>query len=131
MFEARDARTLRRLDVSGKPTASTLNHELNRAAVFAALEPQLTMRGMYTYMADAGVFVDCATGWRLPVATEADNVALERGYQAARSEPGQPVLVALEGRIAMRPRMEGDGRQRTLVPIRFDKARPGDTCTPK
>jgi copper homeostasis protein (lipoprotein) len=128
MFAIEDGRTLRKLDLEGRPIASPLNDELVRAALFEPLEPQLFLRGMYSYMADAGLFVDCATGWRLPVAMEADNVALERGYLAVRKQPGEPVLVSLEGRIAMRPRMEGPGLQRSLVPVRFNKAWPGQTC---
>ena len=87
------------------------------------------MRGMYAYMADAGRFAECLTGWQLPVAMEFDNVALERGYAQVRREPGAPVLVEIEGRIALRPSMEeGAAPLRALVPIRFNRAWPDAAC---
>ena len=130
MFAVQSADTLRKRDVSGRPIQSALNYDLTRAAGAEAVEPKLLLRGMYSYMADAGVFAECLTGWRLPVAAEADNVALERGYLAAARNPGEPVLVTVEGRVAMRPPMEGTGLRRSLVPLRFVAARPGERCEP-
>ena len=127
-FTVKDAATIRKLDVDGREIESDLNYSLARAAVLEPIEPQLFMRGMYSYMADAGMFVECITGLRLPVAMEADNVALERAYSAARTSPGEPVLVSLEGRIAMRPRMEGAGQEQALVPLHVIRAWPGRNC---
>ena len=92
------------------------------------MEPRLTLRGMFRYMADAGLFTECSTGQRWPVAQEADNATLEREYLKVRTEPGGPVLVSVDGRVAMRPKMEGVGLQPTLVPERFVGAYPGETC---
>ena len=39
--------------------------------------PEKQMRGMYSYMADAGWYTDCLTGMRMPVAQEAATAALE------------------------------------------------------
>lgn len=127
-FTVKDAVTIRKLDVAGREIVSKLNYNLARASAFEAIEPQLFLRGMYSYMADAGMFAECITGLRLPVAMEADNVALERAYSQARTSPGEPVLVSLEGRIAMRPRMEGTGQEQALVPLRVVGAWPGQTC---
>lgn len=125
---ARDG-VLRMLDAGGRPIESSLNYDLTLAEGGGVpFEPRLLMRGMYSYMADAGLFTECMTGLRLPVAMEADNAALERAYSAARSEPAQPLLVSLEGRIARRPRMEGSGDQEALVPERFIKVSPGESC---
>ena len=52
------------------------------------------MRGLFTYMADAALFEDCASGQRYPVAMEADYISAERVYLEARSEPGAPLLVS-------------------------------------
>jgi heat shock protein HslJ len=61
---------------------------------------------------------------------EGDNAALERGYAYAGGTAGEPILVNLEGRIAQRPSMEPAlPPQRSLVPIRFNHAWPGETCT--
>ncbi len=77
------------------------------------------LQGEYMYMADAGLFVDCATGQRLPVAQEADNAALESAYLEARPEPGASLLAIVEGRIEGRMPMEGPGPRPTLIVDRF------------
>ena len=128
-FAVKGPGVLRMLDIEGRPIPSELNHDLLRAeGGGVAFEPRLPMKGMYSYMADAGLFTECLTGLRLPVAMEADNAALERAYVAARETPGQPLLVSVEGRIARRPRMEGSGDQEALVPERFIKVSPGESC---
>ena len=53
---------------------------------------------------------------------------LEDEYSKARREPGEELLVRLEGRIAMRPKMEGEGLQPTLVVERFIKGWLGESC---
>jgi uncharacterized lipoprotein YbaY/heat shock protein HslJ len=97
----------------------------------ASAAPAGRLRGMYSYMADAGRFRDCASGRTYPVATEADNAALERAYSAARSEPGAALLVALTGRIEQRPKMEGEGTQASLVVEKFEQVWPGEQCPPE
>ncbi len=116
------------LDLEGREIRSALNYELRRQPAFAPLEPRLAMRGMYEYLADAGRFTECLTRLSLPVAQEADNAALERAYGAARREPGEALLVMLEGRIALRPQVDGAGAARALVPERFIGVWPGETC---
>jgi len=128
MFRVVDAGTLRKLDLEGRDIASSLNYELHRAAAFSPIEPRLLMRGMYRYMADAALFEECLTGRSFPVSMEADSVALERAYLAAQKEPGEPILVSLEGRIAQRPAMEGDAGELSLVPERFVGVWPGEGC---
>jgi len=86
------------------------------------------MQGEFSYMADAGRFMDCSTGESLPVAMVEDNAALERAYLAAAEQPGAPVLVTFEGRIAMAPAMEGDGQERSVIVEDFGEARPGQLC---
>jgi hypothetical protein len=86
------------------------------------------MRGLFTYMADAAAFSDCDTGARLPVAMEAGYLELERGYLEARSEPGAPLLVTFEGRVELRPSMEGDVEVETVIVERFGAVWPGEDC---
>ena len=102
--------------------------ELKLTSRAQPLEPRLRMRGMYRYMADAGRFTECLTGQSWPVAPERDNAALESAYSRARSGRGDEVLVEVEGRVVMRPAMEGSGRQRTLVVERFDGVSAGERC---
>ena len=127
-FRLVDPDTLRMLDTGGREIESSLDYDLRRKEGLAPIELRLTMRGMYSYMADAAMFEECLSGRRMPVALEADNIALEQAYLEARREPGEPLLVSLQGRLAQRPPMEGDGLVLTLVPERFLGIWPGETC---
>jgi uncharacterized lipoprotein NlpE involved in copper resistance len=127
-FAIKDANTLRQLDLEGHEIASSLNYDLSRAQDQQPLEPRLLMRGMYKYFADAGRFTECLTRQSWPVAQEQDNAALESAYAKLRHQPGETMLVTLEGRVAMRPKMEGEGQQPMLVVERFTGIWPGETC---
>ncbi len=89
------------------------------------------MRGMYSYMADAGLFLDCQREQRLPVATEADNAALERAYLKHRYLPGKSLLVEVEGHFEPRQKMEGEGMQENLIVDRFVNIHEQETCAGK
>jgi copper homeostasis protein (lipoprotein) len=127
-FAIKDAGTLRKLDLEGREIPSSLNHDLKRTRDLSPLEPRLAMRGMYKYFADSGRFTECLTRKNLPVAMEQANAALESAYSKARRQPGEELLVNLEGRVALRPKMEGQGQQLTLVVERFIGVWPGETC---
>lgn len=125
-IQSRD--TLRALSSEGREVPSQPEYELRRDDHAASFEPRVLMRGMYRYMADAGVFTECSTGQRLSVAQEADNAALEQAYVKSRRHPGDEVIASVEGRIARRPRMEGNGDEAALIVERFVGIRPGETC---
>jgi copper homeostasis protein (lipoprotein) len=128
IFAIKDRETLRKLDVEGREIESLLNYDLRRTKNIESIEPRLAMRGMYRYYADAGLFTECQTRRKWPVAQEKDNAALESAYAKARLTTGQELLVNLEGQVAMRPKMEGQGAQLTLVVERFIGIWPGETC---
>lgn len=86
-------------------------------------------RGMYSYMADAGWFVDCRSGVRLAVAQEGDNAALEAAYSKARSMGGVPILATVEGRVEDRMPMEGPGPRPTLIVEKFVSVEPDQNCS--
>ncbi|MDH3199715.1 MAG: META domain-containing protein [Myxococcales bacterium] len=88
----------------------------------------MTVDGMYTYVADMGMFEDCATGEKLPVATEGDNAELERAYASSGVEPGSPLLVTVDGRLDLRRKVDGSGRDNVLIIERFVRVRPRETC---
>lgn len=127
-FAVREPGVLRKLDVEGRPIDSKLDYDLVRTFAVERFQPQLRLRGTYSYMADAGRFRECVSGEEFPVAQEADNAALERGYAAARAAPGTAALVEVEARIAARPSMEGDRLVDALVVERYAGAFPGETC---
>lgn len=87
--------------------------------------PAAVLTGQYAYMADAAIFVDCATGGHYPVAEAGDNRALQAAYLSARPTPGAPVLIRVEGRILERP--DSTGRA-SLQVDRFLSADAAATC---
>jgi len=119
------------LDQTARPTDQAPGDALQSADV-AQLEPELELRGLYRYMADAALFEECLTGRRLPVAFTEDNLALEGAYldlqETAALAPGEPVLVELRGRIALLPPMEGPGPIPQLEPVRFLSLHADETC---
>ena len=127
-----DGGTLRQLDLEGRPIESALSYDLRRrAAPFGPLQPRLTLRGSYFYMADAATFTECLTGRRMPVAMEGESIALERAYVAAGGSQRGPMLASIEGRIDPRPPMEGDGLVPTVIVERFLRLSPGESCPPR
>ena len=130
LFSIKDTDTLRKLDTAGKEIQAKLNYELTLSKRFEPLEPKLPMRGMYSYLADAGLFQECLTGRRIPVAQVGDNAALEAAYNRFRREPGETLLVSLEGTIANLPKIEGEETQPTLIVGHFNQIWPGETCGP-
>lgn len=127
-FSIENPQTLRKLDLMGRPIDSELDYDLRRRTAFEPVEPRVPMRGMFSYMADAANFQECATGRRLPVAMEGGYLDLERAYLAAKGEPGQPLMARVEGAIARRPPMEGPSPVPTLVVDRFLRMEPGASC---
>jgi uncharacterized lipoprotein YbaY/uncharacterized lipoprotein NlpE involved in copper resistance len=120
---------LRKLDLEGKPIESAHNDRLQRQPQFKPIEPQLFLSGMFVYLADAASIVLCADKRSVPVAMEADYKALEAAYLNARTEPGERLLVSLEGLLAPRPSMEASQPPRTtLVVERFVGVWPGQNC---
>lgn len=129
-FENLGPDELRLLDRDGQRIESELNYSLSKLAAFEALEPRLLLGGEYRYMAGAARFKECLTGLEMPVATEADNRALQEAYLAAAGEPGAAKRISLEGQLAQRMPMEGPGPVLTLVPERFIGVWPDLSCPP-
>ncbi|MCW5605152.1 MAG: YbaY family lipoprotein, partial [Burkholderiales bacterium] len=122
-------RVLHKADDTGKPIASGHNYRLQRLPKPALIEPRLALTGMFTYMADAATITLCADDGRLPVVMEADYKALEAAYLKERQQPGQALLVSVEGSIAPRPSMEeSQPPRRSLVVERFVNVWPRETC---
>jgi copper homeostasis protein (lipoprotein) len=98
--------------------------------LFASISLQAKeMTGMYSYMADAGLFLECGQKKRLPVAMEGDNVALERAYLKNHYMPGKSLLVTFEGHRAMRPKMEGDSQEEAVIVEKFLTIAQQERCT--
>jgi uncharacterized lipoprotein YbaY/heat shock protein HslJ len=106
---------MRRVAAAAAPAAST------------AAGPQ-RLRGHYSHFADAGRFVDCRSGRSLAVAQEGANAELEAAYGRARTSPGAPVLVRIDGRIESRPAPEGGRTAEVLVVEGFADMQAGRGC---
>lgn len=103
---------LQMLDQNGLPIESKLNYVLSAVTKSLPKTP-MPLTGLYTYMADAAIFQDCATGKTFQVM---NNIALEKGYLQARGAPGEPVFLMLNGHFSVQPSMEEGRMQKALVP---------------
>ncbi len=70
--------------------------------------------GQYRYLADAGLFEDCLSGDRWPVAMKAANAELERIYLEERSG-GEPLWVKVEGEVQRKLDLEAGKRRLYFV----------------
>ena len=128
-FEVIGPRTLRPLDVHGKPAGKGDRYDLTSAGQLRPADVNRGLHGMFLYFADAASFEECLTGRRYPVAMEGDYLALERAYMARPDPtPGAPVMASFDGEITRRPPMEGTGAEPTVVVRRFVGIWPGQTC---
>ena len=93
-----------------------------------ASETRAERNGMFRYMADAATFMDCQTRERWPVAMEASYKALEAAYLQTRREPGEELMVSVEGQVMSRPSADGGRPVSTLVVTRYVGVWPGETC---
>ena len=121
------ARQLRMLDPAGGVIVSDLNYDLKGDGSLTPATLSAPLEGLFTYMADAAIFEVCTTGETVPVAMEGDFLAAQKAYGEARSEPGAPLLMVVDGTLAVRPVMEGPDRL-SLVIDRFVSVKPGATC---
>jgi copper homeostasis protein (lipoprotein) len=83
---------------------------------------------MFRYLAGAADFMDCETRQRVPVAMEGTHKALQADYLKMRQQPGEELLVTLEGRVIERASVEGDRPVPTFVVDRYIGIWPGETC---
>lgn len=70
--------------------------------------------GMYSYMADANMFVSCDKKKRMPVVMRGKYLDLERQYLRT-VDGGVEVYVRLKGKVKKVPPMEGDKEIKALV----------------
>jgi len=122
---------LHMLDIEGRTIYSELNYTLSRATQPDSIDLKLfPLNGEYQYMADAGLFKECASGLVLPVMQAGDNARLESAYLEMRQEPGRPVFASVYGHVKMAPGAEqGSREQPSLLPLRFESLAHG-SCAP-
>lgn len=127
-FEVIGPTQLRLLDFEGRPIDSELDYSLRTDGRLTPADLELFFGGELQYMADAAVFTECLTGRRYPVAMEGDWIQAERAYLEKALEPGGPLYTTFEGLLTDRPKMDGEGTERSLVMKRFINVWPGQSC---
>ena len=127
-FERFGRDTLLMLNNLGQQIESDLPYFLTRSSNPSDMQYSIRMSGMYRYMADAAVFTECRTGKLYPVPLEEDHISLERAYLATRAEPGEPLFATFDGRIEIRPAIEGGGTRPFVVVERFERLSPKESC---
>jgi len=127
-FQIEKDGNIRLLDQEYVSINTSLNYELQRDDTFQAVYPVMQFHGMYSYMADSGIFSECLTGQRWFVAQEADNAALESLYLEYAEETNQALLVEATGYIEPRANSDTGVMQPTLIVTQADDIWPGETC---
>jgi copper homeostasis protein (lipoprotein) len=120
-------RGLRMLDLSGNEIETSANVTLERQDQVTPINDVFHVRGMYRHMADAGTLEECRSGWRMLVAEQKDNAALERAYAKAKHADGAPVLVSLSGHLDLERAESGDPYS-ALIVDKFEAMHPGESC---
>jgi heat shock protein HslJ/uncharacterized lipoprotein NlpE involved in copper resistance len=121
---------LRMLDRAREPIDSALPYELAGGPLEPA-EIELRFAGTMRYMADAGLFTDCASGRAYPMAMEEAFAEVERAYLDAVGTPPDPLLMEIEARIAMRPGMDARPAEPHVIPLGLVAVRAGKFCPPR
>lgn len=125
-LEVRHADTLRLPSID--LAAGDAPRDLIRLSAAAPFEPSLNLVGHFRYMADAANLDECLAGLHLPVLMEGDYLAAERAYAESKTEPGAPLLMALQGRIVPRSGPDGGPLREHLFIEQFVRAMPGEDC---
>ncbi len=115
---------LRLLEARGRKVISRLPYELARAENLDPFPDTVRMKGMYSHMADGGVFTECLSGVSFPVAAEGAADALQRAYMETPHGQNEPLLSVIDGRLGKR-----SGGHDVLVVERFVRIVPDTDCT--
>jgi len=122
-FLAKDD-SLEKLDTEGNPIQSSLNYTLRAVEAPLPTTP-MSMKGEYTYYADAAVFADCATGRTFPVES---NAVLQEEYLEMRGKDLKPVFLQFDAHFAVQPKPDSDKLEKVLVSDGQAKFTPGKSC---
>lgn len=92
------------LDHEGRPLRGLADATLSREATVDPLSGPMRLVGHYGFEGSQRIFVECASGRRLPVLAEASRgsalnpaqAALDSAWQGLHPQPGEPVLAVLQ-----------------------------------
>ncbi len=120
--EVKGPKTLRPLDLEGKPIVSRLPYDLKAAATFRPADLKLVLTGEMTDPGATAALTECRTGRRYPIAKDADFAALRNAYREKAKPAGAPLFVTVDASIVSR------GDVRTVVVKKFLSVAPGESC---
>lgn len=90
--------------------------------------PLRRIRGMYRARPGGAEFVECGDSRSVAIAPSGDDARLATAYRRTQPQPGQAMLVEVDGRIGIGPRPGGSGLGRVLTVDRFLGIHPGRRC---
>jgi heat shock protein HslJ/uncharacterized lipoprotein NlpE involved in copper resistance len=118
---------LRMLDHTGAEIESEHDHTLTHLPNPVRQEGVVTLTGLFTYLADSALLLECRGGVQFPVAMLGEYLALESAY-LERGLSGAPLPVRVSGRVEDRPAMEGDGNEPVFLVSSFEVLADRPTC---
>ncbi|HEY8539747.1 MAG TPA: META domain-containing protein [Steroidobacteraceae bacterium] len=124
LFSISSSTSLRKLDSEGQPIESELNYTLTRSEPYAALTPEVPLRGTYSLIDGQAVVKECKTGLELRLEGEGAAKLAEQ-FASLKEEKKHSPLVAAEGRIEAPP----DASEAKLVLTSTARFWPDESCT--
>lgn len=107
---------------------SELKTTLQRGDDFLPVYPELLMRGVFSYMADAGFFKECLTGQQWPVVQLADNRELEKQYLEMQNKPNQSLFVTFDGQLIAQENPDTGELHTAVIVQHFKGIWPVEAC---
>ncbi len=116
----------RRLGFSGgrETTGEMARHELRRQENVAPFADTVRLRGMYRETGLRGELQECLGGGVFPVSDAGHGDRLSADYRKTARDQGEPLLVALQGRLVERKRGSGE----EIVVVEVERLLPLEEC---
>jgi copper homeostasis protein (lipoprotein) len=109
----------------GRDAAGAMaSHELGRQEYVAPFADTVRLRGMYRETGRRGELQECLGGGVFPVSDAGHGDQISAAYRKAARDPGEPLLVALQGRLVERER--GGGEE--IVVVEIERFLPLEEC---
>lgn len=121
---------LQLLDRQGNEIPGGANQLLSLQPAVDSIPGPMSLKGLYTYMADAASLQECTTGATLPILPVAGGSALQSAYLAARHAPGKPVLVEITAQFIDRAPEPGAAVREHLIVTQYQRIAPDESCGP-
>ena len=115
LFGAVSSDKLVLLDKQSKEIKQDTNFFIKRTDKGISQTTGFEMTGLYSYIANAGLFTECNTGITYPVAGEEDNSNLETEYLKIKKDSLEKIFVKVNGHFKIIPKAIGRGNEKFMV----------------